>query len=109
LPARQRSGRDTRPDGDRAGPVEAGRNAHAHAAADEIHKLPTAGPVMPLPKGATMRDKDTKKRSTRISPHASEANTGTELSETELKDVTGGKVTMQDFSFTMKMNKSSPS
>jgi hypothetical protein len=48
-------------------------------------------------------------RSTRISPHASEANTGTELSETELKDVTGGKVTMQDFSFTMKMNKSSPS
>jgi hypothetical protein len=56
-----------------------------------------------------MRDKDTKKRSTRISPHAGEANTGIELSEAELKEVTGGKVTMQDFSFTMKMNKSSPS
>jgi type VI protein secretion system component Hcp len=57
-----------------------------------------------------MRDKDTKKRSTRISPLASEANTGTELGETELKDVTGGagKVTMQDFHFTMKMNKASP-
>ena len=54
--------------------------------------------------------RDTKKRSTRISSLASEANTGTELGETELKDVTGGagKVTMQDFHFTMKMNKSSP-
>jgi type VI protein secretion system component Hcp len=56
-----------------------------------------------------MRDKDTKKRSTGIPPQAGEANTGTELSETELKDVSGGKVTMQDFNFTTKMNKSSPS
>jgi hypothetical protein len=50
-----------------------------------------------------MRDKDAKKRPTRISPQAGEANTSTELGETELKDVTGG------FYFTMKMNKSSPS
>ena len=55
-----------------------------------------------------MRDKDAKKRPARNSRQAGAANTSTELGETELKDVTGGKVTMQDFHFTMKMNKSSP-
>jgi type VI protein secretion system component Hcp len=55
-----------------------------------------------------MRDKNAKTRPARISPQAGEANTSTDLGETELKDVTGGKVTMQDFYFTMKMNKSSP-
>jgi type VI protein secretion system component Hcp len=55
-----------------------------------------------------MRDKHAKKRPARNLPAAGEANTNTELGEAELKDVTGGKVTMQDFHFTMKMNKSSP-
>ena len=54
-----------------------------------------------------MRDKDAK-RPARNSPQAGEANTSTELGEAELKDVAGGKVTMQDFHFTMKMNTSSP-
>jgi type VI protein secretion system component Hcp len=31
-----------------------------------------------------------------------------ELSEDELDDVTGGKVSMQDFHFTQKINKASP-
>jgi hypothetical protein len=39
-----------------------------------------------------MRDKDAKKRSTRISPQAGEAKTArTEFGEAELKDVSGGK------------------
>ena len=49
-----------------------------------------------------MRDNDAKKRPARTSPQAGEANTSTELGETELKGVTGG------IYFTMKMSKSSP-
>jgi type VI protein secretion system component Hcp len=55
-----------------------------------------------------MREQDVKKRSSRSSYRADEQNNASsELGDAELQDVSGGKVTMQDFNFTKKMDKSS--